>query len=61
MITYTTATDDQRLFELYMMALTKEDNPEFAMRWAERRLAYFEAQCHNNNHRKEMENEHYSE
>jgi len=55
------ATDEQRLFELYKMALGKEDNPEFAIRWAIRRLAFFEAQCHNSNYRKEMENEHHSE
>lgn len=51
------ATDEQRLFELYKLALGKEDNPEFAMRWAIRRLAFFESQCQNNEYRKEIENE----
>lgn len=55
-IKYTQATDEQRLFELYKIALGKEDNPTFAMRWAVRRLTYFERECQSPTYRKEMEN-----
>lgn len=54
-IKFTESTDEQRLFELYKQALNKEDNPQFAIRWAIRRLHYFQKERDNEIYRKEIE------
>jgi hypothetical protein len=56
-IKFTESTDEQRLFELYKQALNKEDNPQFAIRWATRRLYYFQKEVGNEIYRKEIEDE----